>query len=188
MAREQLLAAIKPRMPEKRYLHTLGVMQTAIDLAERYGEDPLKAETAAILHDMAKYEDIDKMEAIIREHHLDQAVIGWGSELLHGPVAAYYAESMFGITDVDILHAIQYHTTGRVGMSKLEKIIFVADMIEPTRNYPGVERLRKKAQKNLDKAMRACVRHSLRFLIDTKQPVFPLTLACYNDLMNGETQ
>lgn len=188
MERQQLLTAIKPLMPEKRYLHTQGVMHTAIDLAQRYGEDPSKAETAAILHDMAKYEDVAKMEDIIRRENLDLSVVGWGSELLHGPIAAYYAQTKFGITDQDVLNAIHYHTTGRAGMSKLEKIIFVADMIEPTRNYPGVERLRKKAQKNLDKAMRACVRHSLRFLIDTKQPVFPLTLACYNDLMNGETQ
>lgn len=188
MERQQLLTAIKPLMPEKRYLHTQGVMHTAIDLAQRYGEDPSKAETAAILHDMAKYEDVAKMEDIIRRENLDLSVVGWGSELLHGPIAAYYAQTKFGITDQDVLNAIHYHTTGRAGMSKLEKIIFVADMIEPSRNYPGVERLRNKAQKNLDKAMSACVRHSLRFLIDTKQPIFPLTLTCYNDIMNGENK
>lgn len=144
MEREQYLAAIKPRMPEKRYIHTLGVMETAIQLAKIYGENESKAETAAILHDIAKYADIEWMEEIVKAQQLDQQLIGWGSELLHGPVGAYIAESEFGITDEEILNAIRFHTTGREAMSNLEKIIFVADMIEPNRKFDGVERLRKK--------------------------------------------
>lgn len=186
MEREQYLAAIKPRMPEKRYIHTIGVMETAIELAKFYGEDEKKAETAAILHDIAKYAEIEWMEQIVRDEKLDARLIGWGSELLHGPIGAYIAESEFGITDEDMLNAIRFHTTGRVGMSQLEKIIFVADMIEPNRKFDGVERLRKKAKKNLDKAMSACVRHTLAFLIDTKQPIYPLSIECYNDMMKRE--
>lgn len=186
MEREQYLAAIKPRMPEKRYIHTIGVMETAIVLAQKYGEDMKKAETAAILHDIAKYADIEWMESIVRNENLDSRLIGWGSELLHGPVGAYIAQSEFGITDVELLNAIRFHTTGRAGMSRLEKIVFVADMIEPNRRFDGVDRLRKKAQKNLDKAMSACVRHTLAFLIDTKQPIYPLSIECYNDMMNRE--
>lgn len=186
MEREQYLAAIKPRMPEKRYIHTVGVMETAINLAYKYGEDVKKAETAAILHDIAKYADIEWMENIVRDEKLDERLIGWGSELLHGPVGAYIAQSEFGITDEELLNAIRFHTTGRANMSRLEKIIFVADMIEPNRRFDGVDRLRKKAQKNLDKAMSACVRHTLAFLIDTKQPIYPLSIECYNDMMNRE--
>ena len=186
MEREQYLAAIKPRMPEKRFIHTVGVMETAINLAQKYGEDVKKAETAAILHDIAKYADIEWMENIVRDEKLDERLIGWGSELLHGPVGAYIAQSEFGITDEELLNAIRFHTTGRANMSRLEKIIFVADMIEPNRRFDGVERLRKKAQKNLDKAMSACVRHTLAFLIDTKQPIYPLSIECYNDMMNRE--
>lgn len=186
MEREQFLAAIKPRMPEKRYIHTIGVMETAIDLARKYGEDEKKAETAAILHDIAKYAEIEWMEQIVRTEKLDERLIGWGSELLHGPVGAYIAESEFGIKDDELLNAIRFHTTGRPNMSRLEKIIFVADMIEPNRQFDGVDRLRKKAQKNLDKAMSACVRHTLAFLIDTRQPIYPLSIECYNDMMNRE--
>lgn len=186
MEREQYLAAIKPRMPEKRYIHTIGVMETAMELAKAYGEDERKAETAAILHDIAKYADIDWMEKIVHDEKLDQRLIGWGSELLHGPIGAYIAEHEFGIVDDDVLNAIRFHTTGRVGMSHLEKILFVADMIEPNRHFDGVERLRKKAQKNLDKAVSACVRHTLAFLIDTKQAIYPLSIECYNDLMKRE--
>lgn len=174
-------------MPEKRFIHTVGVMETAINLAQKYGEDVKKAETAAILHDIAKYADIEWMENIVRDEKLDERLIGWGgSELLHGPVGAYIAQSEFGITDEELLNAIRFHTTGRASMSRLEKIIFVADMIEPNRRFDGVERLRKKAQKNLDKAMSACVRHTLAFLIDTKQPIYPLSIECYNDMMNRE--
>ena len=119
MEREQYLAAIKPRMPEKRYIHTIGVMETAIDLARKYGEDEKKAETAAILHDIAKYAEIEWMEQIVRTEKLDERLIGWGSELLHGPVGAYIAESEFGIKDDELLNAIRFHTTGRPNMSRL---------------------------------------------------------------------
>ncbi len=78
MEREQYLAAIKPRMPEKRFIHTVGVMETAINLAQKYGEDVKKAETAAILHDIAKYADIEWMENIVRDEKLDERLIGWG--------------------------------------------------------------------------------------------------------------
>lgn len=186
MERENYLAAIKPRMPERRYIHTIGVMETAIQLAERYDEDAKKAETVAILHDIAKYAEIEWMEQIVRDQNLDQRLLGWGSELLHGPVGAFIAESEFGITDEDMLNSIRFHTTGRAGMSKLEKILFVADMIEPNRNFDGVERLRKKAQKNLDKAVSACIRHTLSFLIDTKQAIYPVSIECYNDMMKRE--
>lgn len=186
MERAALLQAVKPRMKEKRYIHTLGVMETAIELAQRFGEDPKKAELAAILHDVCKFADIDWMEKIVREEGLDARLIGWGSELLHGPVGAYVAQTEFQVTDEDVLNAIRFHTTGRPSMSRLEKIIYIADMIEPNRNFNGVERLREKAKKDLDTAMRACIRHSLAFLVDTKQPIFPLSVECFNDFMKRE--
>ena len=81
-----LLAAIKGRMPEKRYIHTIGVMETAISLAKSYGEDPKKAETAAILHDIAKYADVEWMKGIVTEQQLDPRLLDWNAEILHGPV------------------------------------------------------------------------------------------------------
>nr|WP_106780042.1 bis(5'-nucleosyl)-tetraphosphatase (symmetrical) YqeK [Lysinibacillus timonensis] len=183
MGRDEYLQAIKPRMPEKRYIHTIGVMETAIYLAEKYGEDKEAAETAAILHDIAKYSDENWMNQIIKEHNLETRLIGWGSEILHGPVGAWIAENEFKINNQDILNAIRFHTTGRAGMSKLEKIIYIADMIEPNRRFDGVDKLRKKAEKDLDKAMRACIRHSIAFLVNSKQKIFPVSIECYNDLI-----
>ncbi len=186
MERDDYLTAIKPRMPEKRFIHTIGVMETASKLAEKYGEDIKSAETAAILHDIAKYANETWMIEIVKEHGLDQRLIDWGPELLHGPVGAWIAEKEFNITNSDILNSIRYHTTGRAGMSKLEKIIFISDMIEPNRNFDGVEKLRKKAEVDLNKAMRACIRHSIKFLVKTKQKIYPVSIECYNDIIKIE--
>lgn len=186
MERATLLAAIKPRMPEKRYIHTVGVMETAIALAASYGEDTKKAELAAIIHDVAKYADLSWMKQIVVDEKLDQRLLEWNAEILHGPVGAVIARTEFGITDEDILNAIRHHTTGRVNMSKLEKIVYVADMIEPNRKFEGVERLRGIANEDIDEAMKACVLHTLSFLIATGQPIYPLSIECYNDLMREE--
>ncbi|MFJ8236879.1 bis(5'-nucleosyl)-tetraphosphatase (symmetrical) YqeK [Ureibacillus sp. NPDC094379] len=187
MGRDEYLAAIKPRMPEKRYIHTIGVMETAIYLAQKYGENKNSAETAAILHDIAKYADEDWMRQIVKEHNLDPRLCDWGSEILHGPVGAWIAETEFNVQDQDILNSIRFHTTGRAGMSKLEKIIYIADMIEPNRKFDGVEKLRKKAEVDLNKAMRACIRHSIAFLVHSKQPIFPVSIECYNDFILSDT-
>lgn len=186
MERDDYLAAIKQRMPEKRYIHTIGVMETAIDLAEKYGENVQSAETAAILHDIAKYADLDWMKKIAKENERDDRLVDWGSEILHGPVGSWIAQYEFNIENEDILNSIRYHTTGRAKMSKLEKIIFVADMIEPNRQFDGVKKLRKKANKNLDQAMSACIRHSIKFLVKTKQPIYPVSIECYNDFVGKE--
>ncbi|MEO4052210.1 bis(5'-nucleosyl)-tetraphosphatase (symmetrical) YqeK [Solibacillus sp. CAU 1738] len=186
MERQMLLNAIKTRMPEKRYIHTLGVMETAIQLALRYDEDPKKAEVAAILHDIAKYADEDWMRQIVHENGLDLRLVEWGSEILHGPVGAWIAETEFQINDEDMLNAIRYHTTGRAGMTKLEKIIFIADMIEPNRKFPGVDKLRTKAESDLNKAMRACIRHSIAHLVETKLAIYPTSIECYNDYMRKD--
>ncbi|KGR74502.1 bis(5'-nucleosyl)-tetraphosphatase (symmetrical) YqeK [Ureibacillus sinduriensis] len=184
MERDKFLAAIKPRMPEKRYIHTIGVMETALHLSGKYGEDPTAAETAAILHDIAKYADEDWMRTIVKEKGLDSRLVDWGSEILHGPIGAWIAETEFNIKNEDILNAIRFHTTGRAGMSKLEKIIYIADMIEPNRKFVGVEELREAAHENLDKAMKACISHSIRFLVDTEQPIYPVSIECFNDVIS----
>ena len=186
MERATLLAAIKPRMPEKRYIHTIGVMETAIQLATKYGEDPKKAEIAAIIHDVAKYADVEWMKKIVVEHGLDARLVEWNAEILHGPVGAWIAEHEFGVTDEDVLNAIRYHTTGRANMRTLEKIVYIADMIEPNRKFDGVDTLREIAQQDLQQAMIACIHHTLSFLIATKQPIYPVSIECYNDFMREE--
>lgn len=181
-----MLAAIKGRMPEKRYIHTIGVMETAIALASKYGEDPKKAEMAAIFHDIAKYADVDWMESIVKEQQLDQRLIGWNSEILHGPIGAWLIEHEFHINDEDILNAIRFHTTGRANMTTFEKVIYVADMIEPNRKFEGVEQLRQIANEDLQQAFVECVTHTLSFLIESRQAIYPVSIECYNSLMRED--
>lgn len=180
---DNLLEQIKHRMPLKRFEHTKGVAMTAIHLAERYGEDPEKAEIAGILHDVVKFAEKDWLKQMIVSEKLDPLLLTFHHELWHGPVGSVVAKKEFQIEDIDILQAICFHTTGRAGMSKLEKIIYISDMIEPGRSFPGVEYLREQAEIDLEKAMISCVSHSITFLVEKKQPVFPDSFHCYNDLI-----
>ena len=181
-----MLAAIKGRVPEKRYIHTIGVMETAIHLAKRYGQDEKKAEVAAVFHDIAKYADVEWMKRVVYKEHLDPRLLDWNSEILHGPVGAWIVQNEFGIEDEDVLNAIRFHTTGRANMTPLEKIIYVADMIEPNRKFPGVEDLRQYAMLSLEEAFTACVTHSLTFLIQAQLAIYPVSIECYNSLMREE--
>lgn len=184
MERASLLAAMKDRMPEKRYIHTIGVTDTAMALAEKFGQDPKKAEVAAILHDSCKYADRDWMKQTIIEQQMDPTLLKYHHELWHGPVGAYVAQTEFGVTDADMLNAIRFHTTGRAGMSDLEKIVYIADMIEPNRKFPDVDMLRAAAEEmTLEDLMITCLSHSIQFLMSKHQPVFPDSFNCYNDLL-----
>lgn len=180
---EHLLVQMKERMPEKRYVHTKGVAMTAIRLAKKYGEDPEKAEIAGILHDSVKYADKEWLKQIIISENMDPVLLEFHHELWHAPVGSYVAKHEFKIEDEDILQAIKYHTTGRAGMSNLEKIIYISDMIEPSRQFFGVDVLREKAEKDLDDSMISCIAHSITFLIEKRQSVYPDSFHCYNDMM-----
>lgn len=186
MERLDYLAFIQDKMPQKRYVHTLGVEQTAKAMAVHYDEDVKAAETAAILHDVAKYADVKWMEQVVREQALDQRLIGWGSELLHGPVGAWLVQHELDVAAEDVLNAMRFHTTGRANMSNLEKILYVADMLEPNRRFPGVDDLRKIMYDGLNEVLAACVKHSLIHLISSGVAVFPQSIECYNDIMSSE--
>jgi predicted HD superfamily hydrolase involved in NAD metabolism len=183
MDRNKALAIVKEQITEKRYIHTLGVMDTAIHLAKQYHVDVQQAETAAIFHDYAKFRPIDEMKKVILEQHFDQRLLEYNPELWHAPVGAYLVEKEVGITDVDVLNAIRYHTSGRVGMTPLDKIIYLADYIEPGRKFPGVEEARSLAEKDLDEALIYSVRHTILFLMNRNQTVYPDTFEFYNDLL-----
>ncbi|WP_428909195.1 bis(5'-nucleosyl)-tetraphosphatase (symmetrical) YqeK [Niallia sp. Krafla_26] len=186
MKRDQALAIVKEQITQHRYQHTLGVMETAIILAERYGADAKKAELAAIFHDYAKFRDKDEMKAIIEEQDMDPELLKYNSELWHAPVGAYLVEKEVGIKDSDIIDAIRYHTSGRPNMTLLEKIIYLADYIEPGRHFPGVEEVREMAKSNLDRALIKSIRNSIEFLMKKNQRIFPLTFHTYNDLVKKE--
>ncbi|MEF9921892.1 MAG: bis(5'-nucleosyl)-tetraphosphatase (symmetrical) YqeK [Anaerovoracaceae bacterium] len=135
----------------KRQKHIEGVRDTAIKLADIYGEDKEKAEIAALFHDMFRGLDESVLNYYVK--HLGLGIKYMNNcNLAHGKIAAIIMERDYGITDEDVLNAVKFHTTGRADMSILEKIVFMADAIEPNRVYPGVEEIREIAYKNLDKA------------------------------------
>ena len=183
MNRNDALQLVKAQLTEKRYLHTLGVAESAALLAKRFGADVKKAELAAIFHDYAKFRPKDEMKQIIVNQNMAKELLDFHSELWHAPVGAYLVEKEAGITDRDILDAIAYHTTGRVGMTVLEKVVYLADYIEPGRSFPGVDEVRELATKSLDIAMIQAVRNTIVFLMNKKQAIYPDTFYTYNDLI-----
>jgi len=181
--REQLLALVRAQMNEKRYVHTLGVADSARMLAEQYGADPKKAELAGYLHDYCKCWPTDKMLDILVRYDFGQDIIEGEKELWHAFVGAIVVQTELGVVDPEILQAIRYHTTGRPGMSLLEKVVCLADYIEPNRVYPGVEKVRELAKRDVDQALSYALGSTISFLIEQKKRVYPLTLLAYNDLI-----
>lgn len=180
MDRAKALEIVKKQLTDHRYKHTLGVEETAVRLAKKYGANEKQAELAAIFHDYAKFRPKEEMKQIILREKMPEELLSFNSELWHAPVGAYLVESEVGIHDHEVLEAIRYHTSGRPHMSLLEKIIYVADYIEPGREFPGVDEVREVADKNLNEALLLSIQNSIIFLIKKKRAVFPLTLQTYN--------
>ncbi|MCY8399135.1 bis(5'-nucleosyl)-tetraphosphatase (symmetrical) YqeK [Bacillus haynesii] len=184
MKREEALACVQEQLTEQRYIHTVGVMETAVKLAERFGADVKKAEIAAIFHDYAKFRPKEEMKQIILDGGGPLEVLDFHHELWHAPAGAALVKTEVGITDEDILSAIRFHTSGRPNMTLLEKVIYVADYIEPGRRYPGVEEVRTLAEEDLDLALIQALKNTITFLISKNQAVYPETVATYNALVN----
>jgi predicted HD superfamily hydrolase involved in NAD metabolism len=183
MEREEALKLVKTQLTDHRYQHTLGVMETAIELAKQYGGNEKQAELAAIFHDYAKFRPKEEMKEIIVSRGFPQDLLEFNSELWHAPVGAYLVEKEVGINDAEVLEAIRYHTSGRTGMTLLDKIIYLADYIEPGRHFPGVEEVRETAKENLDQAVIMAIKNTIIFLLKKNQTIYPDTFYTYNELI-----
>lgn len=181
---EQIKADLRQRLSARRFLHTEGVAASAKKLAEVYGVDPDRAELAGWIHDCAKELPLAEMQALISEKQIpiDDAVMRSRS-LLHGPAGSIYAEKYYDISDAEIQSAVFYHTTGRPDMSLMEKIIFLADYIEPSRDFPGVELIRELAFTDLTAALIEAYDSTIRHLIDQKAYIYDLTFMGRNALV-----
>lgn len=182
MNREKALRLVKEQLTERRYIHTIGVMETAIELAERFGVDVEKAELAAIFHDYAKFRDKGEMRRIIIDQKMPQDLLQFHDELWHAPVGAYLVEKEAGISDSEVLEAIRCHTSGKINMSTLDKVLYVADYIEPGRDFPGVEQVRDSAKSSLDIATIQAMKNTITYLLKRNQPIYPDTFHAYNDM------
>lgn len=165
---ENLTMLVKRRLPAGRFLHTLGVSDAAQSMALKYGVDVEKARIAALLHDIAKPMSTEEMVSLclaagdpVTEDELKSP------KVIHAKAGAIVARDEFHIEDVDILNAIRYHTTGRPNMTTLEKIIFIADFIEPGRSKaPNLDKIRKEAMIDLNRCVYLILRDTLQYLKD----------------------
>ncbi|MDT2572468.1 bis(5'-nucleosyl)-tetraphosphatase (symmetrical) YqeK [Enterococcus raffinosus] len=187
MDREALMQAVQMRMSERRFKHVLGVEETAIALAEQFGESPEKASIAALTHDYAKERSDEEFQlAIERGNYANKTeLLKYGNAIWHGLVGAEFVARELNISDEEILNAIRLHTTGAAEMTLLDKIIYVADYIEPGRSFPGVEDARVIALRDLDQAVAFETKHTLAHLIEAENPVYPKTIETYNRWVAG---
>lgn len=163
----QIKEYVEKTLPNKRMKHTEGVRETALKLAKQYGCDENKVEVAALLHDVGKYLQRDVLVDIIKfDDENKKRILQAEPQVYHGFGSAYLAERDLGIEDTDILNAIKYHTTGRERMSLLEKIIYIADYIEPNRCFEGVEDIRGLAFRNVDESVFKAMNNTIKYIVD----------------------
>ncbi|MBR1864008.1 MAG: bis(5'-nucleosyl)-tetraphosphatase (symmetrical) YqeK [Ruminococcus sp.] len=175
-------AYLKEHLSKKRYNHSLNVANAAVMLAKKYGGDADKAYTAGLLHDIAKEMPAQEQLAIVKRSSLDVCEVETAAvPLFHAIAGAELVQELFGIRDMEIIKAIRYHTVACGGMSKLSVIIYMADLISEDRDYKDVARMRKLADKNLERAMCEALRFSISDSV-AKGNTIPLsTLEAYNE-------
>lgn len=180
---------LKANLKDSRYIHSIGVSETAEKLALIYGCDMKKAKLAGMVHDCAKNLSDDEMLKMAIEHncHVDN-ILKTNVSLLHGAVGAIIAKERMGIDDQEVLNSIIYHTTGKENMSLLEKIIYLADYIEPNRNFDGVELLRKVAFEDLNRAMLLAFDNTINYVLLRGQLLHLNTVKARNYLICNENR
>ncbi|MDI3328060.1 MAG: bis(5'-nucleosyl)-tetraphosphatase (symmetrical) YqeK [Alicyclobacillaceae bacterium] len=180
MKEEEIREKVKKALSPSRFAHVEGVVHTAARLAARYGADEQKARLAAWIHDWAREWPVSRLEETAAALGIDRSLFG-PVAVLHGPIAAASLEREFGIADDEIADAVRYHTTGRPGMTLLERVVCLADAVEPGRAYPGVDRLRQLARQDLDLALAEMFDATLRDLLDRGRPLAVLTVLARNE-------
>ena len=181
---EIIFREVKKELSSKRFAHTQGVINKAIELAQRHEGNVEQARLAALLHDVVRewtpaqwLAEAKNMGLVIDEAALHSPV------LLHAPLAAWVAKKRFGVTDETVLRAIARHTIGGTGLSLLDKIIYLADGLEEGRSYKGVAELRQLALQDVDAAMLAVYDQTLRYMIKREEAIHPETIAGRNELL-----
>ena len=186
---EQMERLVKTHLNGHRLTHSYGVAQEAVRLAKRYGEDPQKAYYAGLCHDICKMmSEEEQLQWIKRSAIMQDDAFFRQPPIWHGYAAASFLKEKVGETDEDILNAVRYHTTGRAGMSLLEKIIFTADLTEEGRDYPDVNTVRTLADVSLDQAVLYILRYQLGRLLGGSLPICRDCVEAYNWFLALETE
>lgn len=180
--KKRITQYIENYLSEKRKRHTYAVALEAATLASLYNVDPEKAELAALFHDMFRGKSQETLDDYVRKLNLDPYYLG-NANLSHGKIAAIIMKQDYNIEDQDMINAVAFHTTGRAKMSHLEKIIYLADVIEPNRKYPGIMTIKKTAYKNLDQACLMAFEHSINYIKNNGNHLDPDTIKARNYLV-----
>lgn len=183
-ANADLTKHLKQKLSPARYEHTINVAMTAGELAVLHQADLKQVIMAALLHDYAReMQPAELLKLAKQAGWLVSEVEERIPMLLHGPVAAYLAAVEFKVEEPDVIQAIKYHTTGCAGMSKIAALIYVADMIEPGRDYPGLERLRRMARDNIWEALWQGLDDSILYVVSKGSLLHTLTVEARNYLI-----
>ncbi len=185
ISEEEIKLWLKKNLNEERYIHTLGTAETAEKLARRFGLNEQKAYIAGLLHDAAKCFSNEKLLEIIQENLEVEESELQNYKTLHAPVSAFIAEKDFGVTDKDILSAIRWHTLGKLDMTDFEKIVFLADKIEPrTREAERSAEITKCLDEDngINKALLKCYKNTIKSLVKRDLKICLLTIEIYNQL------
>lgn len=178
---QDAINAIRFRLSARRFQHSLDVARVARDMARHYGVDSDKAYLTGILHDYAKGIPGSELLAIAEANQLlEEEIEREVPDLLHAPVGAFLVNKELGLHDEEIMQAIRYHTLGAIGMTELDKIIYLADMIEPGRDYPGMQRLSCLAFRELDEAMLFGIESTIKYCLDAKRILHPRSIEVWN--------
>ena len=185
MKKKEAKEIARARMGDKRFNHTINVKKMAVSLAEHYGEDPDRAAVAALLHDSAKEMPTEQqIELMLKYPQYAEGGSRRPAPVWHGICAAILARTEWGVTDEGILSAIACHTTGKPGMSRLDKIIYLADMTSAERDWEGVEELRQLCFESLDRAMLAALQQTMSFVRKCGKPADPVSLDAFEDILH----
>lgn len=181
---EKIEKDLKNMVSSKRYKHILGVASTAALLGNHYGISEERLRIAALLHDIMKEQSLERLnELCSREKFKELKGYEKSNEILHGFAAAEYAKEHYGIADVEILDGVRYHTIGRKNMTLFEKIVYLADAIEPERDYGAVEKIRELAYKDIDEALLYEINQKIEYLIKTDRIIHVNALKMRNSLL-----
>ncbi len=181
---EEFKSLIKGRLKEKRFIHSLNVADSAVYLAKRYGCDEKKAYTAGLLHDVMKNTLYDEQLEVITKAGIEMTDCEMANKnLWHSISGSAFMKTELHIDDEDLLNAVRYHTTGRKGMSVLEKVIYVADFISADRDYPEVDEVRQAADESLEKAMMLGLEFCIHEIVERKQVLHPDSTDAYNEII-----
>lgn len=177
---------LQKNLSRDKYEHSVNVSIEAGKLAACYDYDMERAKLSGLIHDCAKDLSIDKQKQYAKKcgFFVDDLIYKI-PEIIHAPASVYISKNIFGVTDIDILSAIRYHATGKENMSIIEKIIYIADIIEPGRRFDGVGKIKETAYKDLDEALLLALDSTIIYIVEKKSILHPDTIKARNFVLDS---